>query len=115
MDLHEVIAMSEGDDPLYDPEVVAKLSAGLNSDAERQAELSRETAQNTTSSGYRKTVKIVEGWGTILDSGTGKVLHRNVTWTIANELYVLSKPKSNPFWHNRNPIMSVPIIRVPHS
>lgn len=115
MDLHEVIALSEGSDPLYDPNVVARLSEGLGMDAERQGDLSRETAQNVTTSGYRKSVKIIEGWGTILDPTTGKVLHKNVTWTIANDLHVLAKPKPNPFWHNRNPIMSVPIIRVPHS
>jgi hypothetical protein len=113
MDLHEVEALSQGEDPLYDPAVVAQLSE-MASDAERAAEVARETGQNVSSQGYRKVVKVIEGWGTILDAN-GKVLHKNVTWTIANDMHVLSKPKPNPFWHNRSPIMSVPIIRVPHA
>lgn len=99
---------------VYDSAVVDMLT-GNEENTEQQAEKARETNQNTTMAGYRRTVKITEGWGTIVDPHSGKILHENVTWAVANDTYLIRKPTPNPFWHQESPFVVSPIVRVPNS
>lgn len=110
MDLHKVKLLSQGPNAIYDPAVVDQLTGGFE-DQEQVARKARETAQNQTFTSFRKRVRIWECWGNILDPSTGELLHENVTWTVANDRYLIQKPTKYPFWHGSHPFIEVPIIR----
>lgn len=114
MDLHEVIKLSEGENAIYDAKMVEMLVGGT-SDAEQESKKARETNQNQTFTDARKRVKIRECYGTILDMATGKVVYENVTWTVANDVWVIGKPKPYPFWHGQDPFVVAEVMRVPKS
>lgn len=116
-DLYEVVDMSEGDDPIYDPAMVQKLvehsGGGERADDEKLSEGDRNQNETTPPS-FRKRVVLDEFWGTLLrDDGT--VAHRNIVATVANERFLIRPPEPNPFWHQRSPLVVAPLIRVPHS
>lgn len=115
MDLHEVEALAKGEDALYDMEVFKQIGqSGDNDDLIQKEYRSRETGQNVDTDSSRVVVKLTEGWGTLVDK-TGKVVMDNCTWTVANDRWLIAKPKKNPFWHGMSPFVVTPIIRVPHS
>ncbi len=115
MDYHEVLALSEGKNAIYDKEVVKKLSGSYPSQAaESEYAKSRETGQMPAHNGYRKQVKLTEIWGNILDEN-GELIYENVVTTIANDQFVIQKPTPNPYWHGESPFVVTPIIPVPHS
>lgn len=115
MDLHEVLAMSEGKNKIYDKTIAEQLSSYLASEEEQRLKKARETGQNISFSDYRHRVKLTECWGTLIDPDTGKVEMENCVWTIANDMFLLQAPTENPFWHGESPFVTAPIIRVPHS
>lgn len=112
MDYAQVLDMAKGENAIYNLEEVKKLVPGV-SDSDQDNKKARETAQNLTTHN-RKRVKIQEWWGDILDTTTGEVLHKNVVWTIANDQFLIQKPTQNPFWHNKRPYITVPILRNPN-
>lgn len=113
MDLQKVKELSRGPHAIYDEEVVNQITGGFE-DMEQVARKARETAQNQTFTTYRKRVRIWECWGTIIDPASGEVIHKDVTWTVANDRYLIQKPRPYPFWHGSHPYVFVPIIRTPH-
>jgi hypothetical protein len=115
-DLHEVVELSEGDDPIYDPEMVKQLVDSVGGERPEDEELSEadRNQSETTAPSFRKKVLIDEFWGTLLDD-KGRIAHRNVVATVANERFLIRPPEPNPFWHGRSPLLAVPLIRVPHS
>lgn len=115
MDISDLYRLSEGENAIYDRSVVEQLHGGYMEADLQSAKKARETGQNTSLTSYRKRVKIHECWGSIIDSTTGKMLHKDVVWTIADDRYVIQKPKDYPFWHGGIPIVSAPFIRVPNS
>ena len=62
----------------------------------------------------RRRVKITEFWGTLLNE-KGDIIHENIFCAIANDRYVIRKPTANPFWHQKSPFVSFPLVRVPFS
>jgi hypothetical protein len=115
MDISEVYELSEGPYAIYDKSKVEELQGTMMEADMQAARKSRETAQNTSISGYRKKIKIHECWGTILDPVTGKVLKKDVVWTVADDRVVIQEPTDYPFWHNTPPIIMAAFIRVPRS
>jgi hypothetical protein len=115
MDISELYAMSEGPYAVYDRSKVELLHGSLMESDMQAAKKSRETAQNTSINGYRKKVKINECWGTILEPATGKVVKKDVVWTVADDRIVIQEPTDYPFWHNAPPLISAAFIRVPRS
>lgn len=113
MDLQKVKELSRGPHAIYDEEVVNKITGGFE-DMEQVARKARETGQNQTFTTYRKRVRLWECWGTIIDPASGEVIHKDVTWTVANDRYLIQKPRPYPFWHGSHPYVYVPIIRTPH-
>lgn len=99
---------------IYDKDMVAQITQ----DYERMDQDARRPAQRnqneTTPPAFRKRVMIDECWGTII-SLDGKVLQQNGFCAVANEKYVIRKPRPNPAWHGRSPILAVPLIQVPFS
>jgi hypothetical protein len=114
MDLNAVKELSRGPNAIYDSEVVDKITGGFE-DMEQVARKARETGQNQTFTTYRKRVRLWEFWGTIIDPASGEVLHRDVTWTVANDRYLVQRPRPYPFWHGGHPFVICPILRTPNS
>jgi len=115
VDMHEVFALSEGDDAIYDKEAVSQIHAGTASDSLMEYQKSRETGQNTTSSGHRPQVKLTEFWGTIINPTTGEIEDKNCVATIANDTILIRKPESNPNWSQRSPYTVSPLMQVANS
>ena len=93
MDISDLYALAEGENAIYDMKVIDDLGGNFDGEDEDQKNnKARETGQNVTISRFRKRVKLVEFWGTIIDPDTGKVLHKNVTWTVANDRWLIQKP-----------------------
>lgn len=112
-DLHEIVEMTKGENPTYDPVEVGKIVTDFKlREEEKRAESDGiDTDRNETP---RRRVVIREGWGTILNPD-GTIKHKNVFWTTANEKYLIRKPMSFPFWHGQSPFEKIPLIRVPFS
>jgi len=116
LDKADVLAMCEGENPLYDKSKVEGLTSyPYDQYYDPKSTKNRETDQSSTYSDYRVRVKLTECWGSIIEPVTGKVLYKNVTWTVANDTILISAPKPNPFWHGKNPFVVSPIVRVPFS
>lgn len=113
MDWYKLYDIAVKNPEIYDLDMVN--SCGTMTQQDQKIKKSRETDQNTTFSSYRRRIKIKELWGDIVETGTGKVLHKNIVCAIANDHYLIRPPKPNPFWHGKSPFVSCPIIRVPHS
>lgn len=114
-DLHEVLALSEGDDAIYDSAVVSKLSTEGTPDQDEEGDRAREVGQDVTSSGHRPKVKITEFWGTIIHPKTGEVVFENVVATIANDTDLIRRPTPNPLWHQKSPYTVSPMMEVANS
>jgi len=114
LDYFEVKRLSEGKNAIYDAEEVAKIGTDYQEDWDHKIDKARETNQNVPTE-QRPKVKIQEFWGTVVDTVTGEILFENVTWTIANDQFLICKPKPNPMWTGESPYVVAPIIRVPGS
>jgi len=115
-DLHEIVELSEGEDPIYDKAMVDMLISSVSQTRPENEKLS-ERARNqseTTMPAFRKRVVLDEFWGTLLKND-GTVAHRNIVATVANDVFLIRKPEPNPFWHQKSPFVAAPLIRVPHS
>lgn len=114
LDLSAVKYLAQGEDAIYDKTAVDTLRAWGGTDM-KEAEKSRETGQNTPTSGMRPRVKLTEFWGTIVDSITGDILAENVVCTMANDDTVIRKPTPNPLWHQKSPLIAAALIEVANS
>lgn len=112
MDYHEVVALSEGDDAIYDPEIVSQIEHHIDDDAEKQFDEMRRTNQNLVSHAFRGRVKLTDYWGDILDDND-KVIHENCVCTLANDKWLIRKPEPNPLWHQRSPYVVTPLMNIP--
>lgn len=113
MDWHELERIAKENPGDFDMSAIQNITE--STDDLQKAKKSRETGQNITLSSYRRRVTIYECWGTIIERGTGKVLHDNCVAAIDAQGNVIRPPKKNPFWHNESPFVVSPIIRVPLS
>ena len=114
IDMHQLRALAEGPDAIYDKDAVDKVGPWGQDDLQ-EFKRARETGQNQYIPLIRPRVKITEYWGTIVDNETGVVLAENCVATLANRLHVIRKPTSNPLWHQRDPIVAAALIEVAHS
>lgn len=111
-DLSQVIEWAEAG--IYDKEAVAQIEADF-AQVEDRMRREREKGQWLASPPtFRKRVVLWEFWGNLLGPD-GKIIHRNVLATVANDKYLIRKPTPNPFWHNESPFVVSPLIRVPFS
>jgi hypothetical protein len=115
MDYHKVLELATGPDAIYIKSEVEKLKGQESSEpADKSETRERETGLGWTNSGYRKSIKITECWGSIIDED-GEIIFENVVWTIANDRFLIQKPTENPYWHGQSPFVRDAIVRVPHS
>lgn len=110
-DLHHVISKSKGEDAIYDAEMVSQLTKSMSEEALHQADKALETGQNTTLSGHRPKVKLLEFWGSVVDSN-GELMYENVVMTLANDKWLIRKPEQNPLWHQKPPVLDAPMLEV---
>lgn len=113
-DLHEIQALAEGPDAIYDPDVVAQIEADF---AEKDEDARREQHRGqdeTVNPDFRRRVVLDEYWGTLLRPD-GSVAESNIVATIANDRFVIRPPEGNTFWHGQDPFVACPLIRVPLS
>lgn len=113
LDYHEVLALAEGDEAIYDLAAVRELSKGVASTEDDQ-DRARESGQDSFSSGHRPKVKITEYWGTILNK-EGEIVFENCVATLANDTVLIRKPEPNPLWHQRSPYNYSPLMEVANS
>ncbi len=112
-DIHQILQGVE--DGIYLKSAVDQL-IGMDQrrpEDEKLSEYDRNQDETITPS-FRKRVVLDEFWGTLLDAN-GRIKHRNVVATIANDRFLIRPPEPNPFWHQESPFVVAPLIRVPHS
>lgn len=114
VDFHTVVALSEGDNAIYDKEAVTSLLNWGDGDLQNEKK-ARETGQNMPTRSMRKRVKLTEFWGTVVDEDTGETLAENVVITLANQDTVIRKPTPNPLWHQKTPIIAAALIEFANS
>lgn len=114
LDLHTIKQLSEGEYAIYDKEAVNSLTTSLTEDTISQQRKNDETGQNSTNSGHRPKVRILEFWGTVIDE-SGEILYENVLITLANETHIIRGPISNPNWSQERSIHKAAIIEVANS
>jgi hypothetical protein len=105
----------EDGNPLYDKEAIDRCAASGG-----KAETQTEDKERSTGIGqqsthrFRKTFAIQEFLGSILDED-GNCVAKNQLVVMANETEIIRGPERNPFWHEKDWIVSAPLISVPHS
>lgn len=114
VDLHIVKQYAEGDNAIYDKEVVSQLKP-WGYDETQEEKRAQETGQNISNQKMRPRVRLTEFWGTIVDNITGDILAENVVVTIANREHVIRKPTPNPLWHQRSPYVAAALIEFMNS
>lgn len=109
MDRHEMIALSQGDDAIYDPKICEQVERHYEEDTEEKTNQQRVSNQNQTSHSFRGRVKITEFWGTYLNSD-GDVIKKNCVITLANDRWLIRKPTDNPKWNQKSPYVMTPLL-----
>jgi hypothetical protein len=115
LDYHKVLALSKGDEAIYDHAAVKDLSPFGSEGTTDKERLARETGQDIGGRGHRPQVKIWEFWGDVVDKETGDILHENVVYTVANEKTIIRKPTPNPNWNQESPFVVTPLLEVANS
>lgn len=113
-DLWEVQAMAEAG--VYDPAIVAMIQADYHRQEEQYYSTREEDRDNRlpANPGFRYRVSILECWGSILNEH-GRRVEENIVSAMANDIYLIRPPESNPFWHGERPFVTRPLLRVPFS
>lgn len=115
LDYHKLVQTARDNPDEYDVAEIERLGTAITAPQDETAlQRSRETGQNAPFATGRLRARLLECWGTLVDP-QGNVLHENCVATIANESYVIRRPALNPFWHQRSPFVSAPLLRVPWS
>jgi len=108
-DLHEVYEMAK--QGAYDIEEVKKIDEHMTQEAET-ARTNRKKNQDTPESPMvRRRVVLDEMWGTLVNEG--RVVKANIITTVANGRWLIREPIANPWWHQEDPFIDAPLIRVP--
>lgn len=113
-DLHEIKALAEGDNPIYDKAVVAQLEADCEEQYRRAVDAALANQTPIPAPDFRKEIVLDEVWGSIVDR-QGNLVAENMVWVVANEKYLIRPPEPNPWWHGESPFVVSPLLRVPFS
>lgn len=111
-DYHKVCELSQGEDAIYDPDIVEQIEHSMDDDAEEKFDQMRRTNQNAVSHSFRGRVKLTDYWGDILND-ENEVIHENVVATIANDRWLIRPPTPNTLWHQTSPFIVAPILDLP--
>jgi len=115
MDRHELEALAEevteDGEPVFDREMVARLTAELDELAEEKR---RSAGHSKEATSVRKPIQLEEYLCTLLDLD-GRAVQRNVLCLVANRKYLVRGPEPNPFKHGTDWIVYAPAVSVPTS
>lgn len=117
MDIWELEALAKEHPKMFDKKILNRVikSAGSGEgDYKTRVDKEAETNQPIANTGYRKSVRLRQLWGHVLDSN-GKLLFESKTLIVANEKDILSRPKDFPSWDQEDPYVVAAIIRTPNS
>ena len=116
IDLHELQALAQQKDkkglPLYIKEEIDRTTSEVIALMRAEREKRTGTGQWVTSN--RKPVVLHEYLCTLIDD-EGNVQGENVLCVVANNTRLIRGPEKNPFWHERDWLVTAPIITVPLS
>ncbi len=110
-DLHDVVKLA--DKGVYDKDEVAKITTDFV-EQDKEAREQRQRNHNQPLPNFRKRVTLDEVHGTIINQ-KGEVIDEGIIATMANNKYLLRKPRKNPRFHGKWPFVRTPIIKVPGS
>ena len=113
MDYWQLLRIARENPEIYDVEQIESLGEALRAENE-DLKKKRETDQDASVPEARMRVKLTEMWGKLVDE-EGEILFENGVCAIANDTFLIRKPGSNPFWHQKFPYVVAPIVRVPWS
>jgi len=127
-DFSSIEELSQGDDPVYDPNIVMALRTDFEREEREFVERRKfERLQHVERAKPRHRVRLSEYWGTILDSNGGVAVGpvrlpdgrrevrplRNVMFTVANDQFLIRRPEVNPYWHGESVFVKIPLLREP--
>lgn len=117
VDMHELMGLAEKTDTmgraLYNREAIAQCQAAATN-AIMRAEREKRTGTGQNINATRVPVILHEYRCTLIDS-MGNVRGTNVLCVVANNTFLIRGPEDNPFWHERDWVVTAPIITVPMS
>lgn len=117
IDMHELMGMADKTDTmgraLYNRDAIARCQAAATN-ALMSAERERRTGTGQFGNSNRIPVILHEYRCTLIDS-VGNVRGTNVLCVVANNTHLIRGPEVNPFWHERDWVLTAPIITVPMS
>lgn len=116
MDLHDLRELAKVAANRYEKEVVDSIGEDFLRADEDGREKMRQGQQNVADQNrtFRRTVVVREYWGELFDSG-GHLVGRNMTFSVANEKYLIRKPFKNPYLPDELPFVWGAPLRVPFS
>lgn len=116
MDLHDLRELAKAPSNRYEKEVVDSITEDFrkSDESEVREKLRRNETLPASTSTFRKAVTIREYWGEVFDK-EGKLIGRNMTFSVANEKYLIRKPFKNPYFVNELPFVWAAPMRVPFS
>jgi hypothetical protein len=112
MDYHQAVELAEKG--VYQMSKITHLEGAKRTDTLLHRREIEETGVDVKSSKARKTVKITEYWGSIIDDND-KTWKKNICLTLGNDTELVRKPMENPWRHGGTPFSTMPILRVPFS
>lgn len=116
MDMHELQLLAKEVDskgiPLYKREAIDQLTASIV--AMMRAEREKRTGTGQWLQSNRRPVVLHEYLGTLIDAA-GNIRGENVLVIVANNKFLIRGPEKNPFWHDRDWLVTAPMIQVPLS
>jgi hypothetical protein len=110
-DLHDVVKLAKKG--VYDKDEVAKIKTDY-AEQDKVSKEERQKNQNQSSTNFRKRVVLHEMHGTIINQ-QGEVIDEEIVATMANNKYLIRKPRKNPRFHGNWPFVMTPIVKVPGS
>jgi hypothetical protein len=100
---------------VYSQEAVDKLfSRGLEVVDRAREQKRKGEGEGQPQSKFNREIDIYHYWGDLFDD-EGKIVARNVHYTLGDKDVVLRKPKPNPFFHGKNPYVIGTPYTVPFS
>ncbi len=97
----------------YDEKVIDKLQSDFV-ESDKIYEEERQKNHDMPENNFRRRVTLHEVHGGILDQ-QGNMVEEEIIATVANNRYLIKKPKKNPRFHGKNPFVMTSIIKVPDS
>lgn len=117
IDLHDLLAMSQDKDAtgafLYNRDAIASCQAS-SVQALMRAEREKRTGTGQWVYGNRIPVVLHEYRCTLIDN-QGNLRGENLLCVVANNSFLIRGPEKNPFWHQKDWVITAPIVNVPMS